>query len=96
MLTRKKLLSTLTKSKKLDDILVANKAKVKELRAKIEQSTSEKEIGKLKNEISRLRKEMDVDVVRKTREIMATALTQGRINRYLVANGKETSESRGY
>ena len=81
--------------KKLDDVLVANKATIKELRAKIEKSTSDREIGKLKNEISRLRKEMDVDVVRKTREIMATALTQGRINRYLVANGKKPLNQEG-
>jgi hypothetical protein len=81
--------------KRLDDVLVANKATIKEIRAKIEKSTSEKEIGKLKNEISRLRKEMDVDVVRKTREIMATALTQGRINRYLVANGKKPLNQEG-
>ena len=81
--------------KRLDDVLVRNKAEIKNLRVKIEESTSEKEIGKLKNEISRLRKEMDVDVVRKTREIMATALTQGRINRYLVANGKKPLNQEG-
>jgi hypothetical protein len=81
--------------KKLDDVLVANKATIKELRAKIEKSTSDREIGRLKNEISRLRKEMDVDVVRKTREIMATALTQGRINRYLVSNGKKPLNQEG-
>ena len=81
--------------KKLDDVLVGNKAAIKELRLKIEKSTSEREIGKLKNEISRLRKEMDVDVVRKTREIMASALTQGRINRYLVANGKKPLNQEG-
>ena len=81
--------------KRLDDVLVKNKAEIKNLRVKIEESTSEKEIGKLKNEISRLRKEMDVDVVRKTREIMATALTQGRINRYLVANGKKPLNQEG-
>jgi hypothetical protein len=81
--------------KRLDDVLVRNKAEIKNIRAKIEESTSEKEIGKLKNEISRLRKEMDVDVVRKTREIMATALTQGRINRYLVANGKKPLNQEG-
>ena len=81
--------------KKLDDVLVANKAAIKDLRAKIEKSTSDREIAKLKNEISRLRKEMDVDVVRKTREIMASALTQGRINRYLVANGKKPLNQEG-
>ena len=81
--------------KRLDDVLVRNKAEIKNIRAKIEESTSEKEIGKLKNEISRLRKEMDVDVVRKTREIMATALTQGRINRYLVSNGKKPLNQEG-
>jgi hypothetical protein len=81
--------------KRLDDVLVKNKASIKELRAKIEKSTSDREIAKLKNEISRLRKEMDVDVVRKTREIMASALTQGRINRYLVANGKKPLNQEG-
>jgi len=81
--------------KKLDDVLVKNKASIKELREKIEKSTSDREIAKLKNEISRLRKEMDVDVVRKTREIMASALTQGRINRYLVANGKKPLNQEG-
>jgi len=81
--------------KKLDDVLVKNKASVKELRLKIEESTDENEIGRLRNEISRLRKEMDVDVVRKTREIMASALTQGRINRYLVSNGKKPLNQEG-
>jgi hypothetical protein len=81
--------------KRLDDVLVKNKASIKELREKIEKSTSDREIAKLKNEISRLRKEMDVDVVRKTREIMASALTQGRINRYLVANGKKPLNQEG-
>ena len=74
---------------KLDDILVNNKAAIKEARAKIEKSTSDREIAKLKNEIARLRKEMDIDVVRKTREIMASALTQGRVNNYLKRIGKK-------
>jgi hypothetical protein len=33
--------------KRLDDVLVRNKAEIKNLRVKIEESTSEKEIGKL-------------------------------------------------
>jgi len=74
---------------KLDDVLVKNKAAIKEARAKIEKSTSDREIARLKNEIARLRKEMDVDVVRKTREIMASALTQGRVNNYLKRIGKK-------
>ena len=81
--------------KKLDDVLVKNKASIKELNLKIEKSTSSNEINKLKDEIFRLRKEMDVDVVRKTREIMASALTQGRINRYLVSNGKKPLNQEG-
>jgi hypothetical protein len=81
--------------KKLDDVLVKNKASIKDISLKIEKSTNENEINKLRNEISRLRKEMDVDVVRKTREIMASALTQGRINRYLVSNGKKPLNQEG-
>jgi len=75
--------------KKLDDILVANKAEIKELRKTIEESTDEAVITEARNKIAALRREMDVDVVRKTREIMASALTQGRVNNFLKSQGRK-------
>ena len=75
--------------KKLDDTLVANKAEIKDLRKIIEESTDEKTIAAARNKIAKLRKETDVDVVRKTREIMAGALTQGRVNNFLKSQGRK-------
>ena len=75
--------------KRLDDVLVANKAEIKELRKTIEESTDEATIAAARNKISKLRKETDVDVVRKTREIMASALTQGRVNNFLKSQGRK-------
>jgi hypothetical protein len=75
--------------KRLDDTLVANKAEIKDLRKTIEESTDEATIVAARNKIARLRKETDVDVVRKTREIMASALTQGRVNNFLKSQGRK-------
>jgi hypothetical protein len=75
--------------KRLDDVLVRNKAEIKELRKTIEESTDEAVIAAARNKISKLRKETDVDVVRKTREIMASALTQGRVNNFLKSQGRK-------
>ena len=75
--------------KKLDATLVANKAEIKDLRKIIEDSTDEKTIAAARNKIAKLRKETDVDVVRKTREIMAGALTQGRVNNFLKSQGRK-------
>ena len=75
--------------KRLDDVLVANKAEIKQLRKTIEESTDEAVIAEARNKIAALRKEMDVDVVRKTREIMASALTQGRVNNFLKSQGRK-------
>ena len=74
---------------KLDTVLVANKAEIKRLRKVIEDSTDDKVIANARNQISKLRKETDIDVVRKTREIMASALTQGRVNNFLKSQGRK-------
>jgi hypothetical protein len=74
---------------KLDAVLVANKEQIKVLRKKLETETNEKVIKETRNKISKLRKETDVDVVRKTREIMASALTQGRVNNFLKSQGRK-------
>ena len=73
----------------LDNVLVANKAEIKRLRKVIEDSTDEATIAASRNQIAKLRKETDVDVVRKTREIMASALTQGRVNNFLKSQGRK-------
>jgi hypothetical protein len=75
--------------KKLDDMLVAGKKEIKELRKVIEDSTDEAVITEARNKIARLKKETDVDIVRKTREIMASALTQGRVNNFLKSQGRK-------
>jgi hypothetical protein len=75
--------------KRLDDVLVRNKAEIKSLRNTIESSTDEATITAARNKISQLRKETDVDIVRKTREIMAGALTQGRVNNFLKSQGRK-------
>ena len=74
--------------KALDVKLVANKAEIKDLRKTIEESTDEAVINAAKNRIAQLRKETDVDIVRQTREIMASALTKGRVNNFLKSQGK--------
>jgi hypothetical protein len=73
----------------LDTVLVANKAEIKVLRKKLETETDEKVINETRNQIAKLRKETDVDVVRKTREIMASALTRGRVNDFLKSQGRK-------
>jgi hypothetical protein len=74
---------------KLDAVLVANKEQIKVLRKKLETETNEKVINETRNQIAKLRKETDVDVVRKTREIMASALTRGRVNDFLKSQGRK-------
>lgn len=73
----------------LDKVLVTNKAEIKRLRKVIEDSTDEATIAASRNQIAKLRKETDIDVVRKTREIMASALTQGRVNNFLKSQGRK-------
>jgi hypothetical protein len=74
--------------KALDVKLVANKAEIKTLRKTIEESTDETVINTARFRIAQLRKEADVDLVRQTREIMASALTKGRVNNFLKSQGK--------
>jgi hypothetical protein len=74
--------------KALDVKLVANKAAIKDLRKTIEDSTDQAVINDAKNRIAKLRQETDVDIVRQTREIMASALTRGRVNNFLKSQGK--------
>jgi hypothetical protein len=75
--------------KALDDKLVANKKEIKDLYKVVNESTDEAAINAARDRISLLRKEGDVDIVRKTREIMAGALTKGRINNFLKSQGKK-------
>jgi len=75
--------------KALDVKLTASKAEIKELRKTIESSTDEATINAARNRISALRKETDVDIVRQTREIMASALTRGRVNNFLKSQGRK-------
>ena len=72
----------------LDAKLVANKAEIRELRKTIESATDEATINAARNRISVLTKEADVDIVRRTREIMASALTKGRVNNFLKSQGR--------
>ena len=74
--------------KALDVKLVANKAEIRDLRKTIADSTDEATINAAKNRIAKLRQETDVDIVRQTREIMASALTKGRVNNFLKSQGK--------
>ena len=74
--------------KALDVKLVANKAEIRDLRKTIEESTDETTINTARFRIAQLRKEADVDLVRQTREIMASALTKGRVNSFLKSQGK--------
>jgi hypothetical protein len=75
--------------KALDLKLTTSKAEIKELRKTIEESTDEATINAAKNRIAQLRKETDVDIVRQTREIMASALTRGRVNNFLKSQGRK-------
>jgi hypothetical protein len=75
--------------KALDVKLTTSKAEIKELRKTIEESTDEATINAAKNRIAQLRKETDVDIVRQTREIMASALTRGRVNNFLKSQGRK-------
>ena len=75
--------------KALDVKLAANKAEITQLRKTIESSADEATINAARNRISFLRQETDVDVVRQTREIMASALTKGRVNNFLVSQGRK-------
>jgi hypothetical protein len=75
--------------KALDVKLAANKAEINQLRKTIESSADEATINAARNRISFLRQQTDVDVVRQTREIMASALTKGRVNNFLVSQGRK-------
>ena len=75
--------------KALDVKLAANRAEINQLRKTIESSTDEATITAARNRISFLRQQTDVDVVRQTREIMASALTKGRVNNFLVSQGRK-------
>jgi len=66
----------------LDTAIVATKESTKKIQAVIDKSTNPKQITALKIKIAKLEGKQKVDLVRKTREIMASALTQGRLNRF--------------
>jgi len=75
--------------KALDVKLVANKKEIKELYKIVNESADEVAVNAARDRISVLRRETDVDIVRQTREIMASALTKGRVNNFLKSQGKK-------
>ena len=75
--------------KALDVKLVANKKEIKELYKIVNESADEAAVNIARDRISVLRRETDVDIVRQTREIMASALTKGRVNNFLKSQGKK-------
>ena len=74
--------------KALDVKLLANKKEIKDLYKIVNESTDEAAINAARNRISLLRQQTDVDIVRQTREIMASALTKGRVNNFLKSQGR--------
>jgi hypothetical protein len=75
--------------KALDVKLAANKKEIKELYKIVNESADEAAVNIARDRISVLRRETDVDIVRQTREIMASALTKGRVNNFLKSQGKK-------
>jgi hypothetical protein len=74
--------------KALDVKLLANKKEIKDLYKIVNESADEAAVNAARNRISVLRQETDVDIVRQTREIMASALTKGRVNNFLKSQGR--------
>jgi hypothetical protein len=66
----------------LDTEIVATKESTKKIQAVIDKSTNPKQITALKIKIAKLEGKQKTDLVKQTREIMASALTQGRLNRF--------------
>lgn len=67
----------------LDSKIVAAKEKMRELKDVIRTSTDNNAVVAAKDEIATLSKEIEGGVVGQTRAIMARALTEGRLNKFL-------------
>ncbi len=72
---------------KLDEEIIAGKKKISELYAVTKSSKDPAEIATAKAEIAKLQAKTEGGVVEQTRKILATALSEGRVNRYLEAAG---------
>jgi hypothetical protein len=66
----------------LDTAIVATKESTKKIQAVIDKSTNPKQITALKIKIAKLEGKQKTDLVKETRVIMASTLTQGRLNRF--------------
>jgi hypothetical protein len=66
----------------LDTAIVATKESTKKIQAVIDKSTNPKQITALKIKIAKLEGKQKTDLVKEARGIMASTLTQGRLNRF--------------
>jgi hypothetical protein len=66
----------------LDTAIVATKESTKKIQAVIDKSTNPKQITALKIKIAKLEGKQKTDLVKEARVIMASTLTQGRLNRF--------------
>ena len=81
--------------KNIDTVITTNKAEIKKIRLKIEKTTDQRQITNYKNRIAKLEKEMGGDVVKQTRQIMASALTKGRLNSFRETLGMKPLNQEG-
>ena len=79
----------------LDTAIVATKESTKKIQAVIDKSTNPKQITALKIKIAKLEGKQKTDLVKQTREIMASALTQGRLNRFRKSLGMKPMNQEG-
>ena len=76
-----------TQIAKLDEEIVASKKKISDLYKLTKTSNDPVAIASAKTEIAQLRSKTEGGLVEQTRKILATALSEGRVNRYLDAAG---------
>ena len=66
----------------LDTKIVASKESIRKINEVIAKSTNPKQIEALKIRIAKIEKDQKLDLVKETRQVMARALSQGRINKF--------------
>jgi hypothetical protein len=76
-----------TQIAKLDEEIIASKKKISDLYKLTKTSNDPVAIASAKTEIAQLRSKTEGGLVEQTRKILATALSEGRVNRYLDAAG---------